>query len=285
MHRLDTLRSRCARSLAAMILTTGLTAVHMPAQAVFLNQMQATAFQNTIQTDDRVVPVSATTPVTAAVSLAGGDATASAQITLLEVSASSRDVQSLFVGANTIQYSAFTFWNTATDSAYSAVDLAGASLIVDYQIAGEAQMPTVGNARSTSFTYDTQLYIGVGFDAFNGGATLACGPVGCSAFGSPTLTPGTNTVLGTHSLALAITANTGQLFSSLTTSGGGGAASEFALSLTGLRQSGIAPLPLGLKFSDGTIVGVTPVPLPGVAGLMCAAVGLLGLRGRRARLS
>jgi hypothetical protein len=284
MKNSDTLRPVISgRKALAMLI--GLAA-HVPANAVLLNEMQATASQNTILTIDNVVPVSATTAVTAAVNLPGGDASASTRITLLQVSATSRDVQSFGLSGNAAQYSSFTFWNTDTDSPYAVGSLAGTSLILDYTLQGAATMPAEGNARSTSFTYDTQLYIGVGFNQVAGGASLSCGPVGpCIPNGSPLLTTGTNNVLENFSLTSGITAGNGLLFSSLSTGDGGGASSAFFLALTGLRHSGTSPLPLGLRFNDGTVLSVTPVPVPGAAGLMLAALGLLGVRLRTQRIA
>jgi hypothetical protein len=252
------------------------------AQAVGLNQMSATALENTVSIDAQAAGVSVNVPVTAAVINGGSYAAASATALRLTARASSADVQTNHMDAIAVQWSSFTYWNTATNSAYAAADLAGQSLTLDVALTGEVNMPGAlkdGNARSTSYTYSATLYT-LSPVGQAGGATLGCGPSGCVGTGAP-LQLGSNTIDTRFALSSPITAGMGMLDTYLSVFDGGGASSLLALSVTGAHVSGGAALPLALRFEDGSLYAVTTVPEAG--SLVLAMAGVAALMGHQRR--
>jgi hypothetical protein len=254
------------------------------AHAVGLNQMSATAFENTVSTDTQTSGVSQTVPVTAAVIDGASHAAASATLLRLTAGADSRDLQTHHFDAIAAQWSSFTFWNTATGAAYSAADLAGLTLTLDFVLSGEVDMPGPpkdGNARSTGYTYSAALYA-IDPVSESGGGSLGCGPSGCVGTGSP-LHLGNNLIDRRFALSTLITAPVGLLDTYLSVIDGGGTSSALTLEVHGASVSGGAPLPLALRFDDGSLYNVSAVPEPQSLTLCLSSVcvGLWATRRQR----
>ncbi len=256
------------------------------AHAVGLNQMSATAFENTVSTDAQTSGVSQTVPVTAAVIDGASHAAASATLLRLTARADSRDLQTNHFDAIAAQWSSFTFWNTATDAAYSAADLAGLTLTLDLVLSGEVDMPGPpkdGNARSTGYTYSAALYA-IDPVGQSGGGSLSCGPSGCVGTGDP-LHLGNNLIDTHFALSTTITAPVGLLDTYLSVIDGGGTSSALALAVRGAYLSGGAALPLALRFDDGSLYSVSAVPEPQSLTLCLTGMGvgvvLWGVRRQR----
>lgn len=273
--------SKTRAGLRALACTAGWLGLHLQAQAVGLNQMSATAFENTVVTDLQTSGVSLSVPVTAAVSNSDGQAFASATVLQLTASANSLDVQTNHFDGDAAQFSSFTFWNTATNTAYSAADLAGRSLTLQFSLTGEVTMPGApegGNARSTGYTYSAAMYT-INPVGQAGGGSISCGPSGCVSTGDP-LQMGTNQISTQFALTGAITAASGLLDTHLYVIDGGGTNSSLTLGITGAFLSGDSAIPLALRFEDGNQIAAIPaVPEPesyllmlsGVAGLLAAS--------------
>lgn len=262
--------------LRGLALTTLGVGIHLQAQAVGLNQMNATASENAVVTDSHNSGASMAVPVTAAVNNADGEAAASASILQVQASALSKSLQTNHFDGSAAQWSSFTFWNTATHSVYQASGLAGRSLTVDFALQGDVTMPgapTGGHARSTSYTYSTELYTS-GFAGHSGGGSLACGPSGCSGTGE-VLQMGSNLIDTHFALTSAISAATGSLYSYLLVGDGGGTSSALTLRIAGASLSGGAGLPLALRFDDGSQLAVSSVPEPQSILLILAGLAVV----------
>lgn len=256
----------------------------VPAQAVGLNQMSATAFENTVSVDAQTSGVSQSVPVTAAVINGASYAAASASLLRLTARAGSLDVQPHHLDGIAAQWSSFTFWNTATDAAYTAADLAGQTLTLDFVLSGLVEMPGPfkdGNARSTGYTYSATLYA-IDPVGQSGGGSLSCGPSGCVGTGDVLLL-GTNQIDTRFSLSTAITAPVGLLDTYLSVIDGGGTSSALSLSVAGAHLSAGAVLPLALRFDDGSFYRVSAVPEPqsGLLGLSGVCLGACATRRQR----
>lgn len=282
--------SKTKAGLRGLACAAGWLGLHLPAQAVGLNQMSATAYENTVVTDLQTSGVSLSMPVTAAVSNGDGQAFASATVLQLTTSASSLDVQTNHFDGDAAQFSSFTFWNTATNTAYSAADLSGRSLTLQFSLAGEVTMPGApegGNARSTGYSYSAAMYT-INPVGQAGGGSISCGPSGCVNTGDP-LHLGINQIDTHFALTGAITAASGLLDTHLYVIDGGGTNSSLTLGITGAFLSGDAVPPLALRFEDGNQLAViTAVPEPASCVLMMSGVAALlatsrgGKRQRRA---
>ncbi len=277
--------SRAAVALKGFAWGAMCLVLHGQAQAVALNQMSATAFENTVQTDTQTAGVSLDVPATAAVINDAGYAAASATAVRLTARAASQALQINHMDAMAAQWSSFTFWNTTTNAAYTTADLAGLSLTLEFALTGEVTMPGPpedGNARSTGYTYSATVYA-IDPVGRTGGGALACGPSGCVGTGEP-LHLGSNLIDTRFTLSSDITAGVGLLDTYLSVIDGGGTSSALALSLTGAHLSGGAALPMALRFEDGGLFAVSAVPE--ASSLMLVMVGLavaLGVRRRQGR--
>jgi hypothetical protein len=254
------------------------------AHAVGLNQMAATAFENTVTIDAQTSGVSQSVPVTAAVVNGASYAAASATLLGLSARADSRDLQINHFDAIATQWSSFTLWNTATDAAYTAADLAGLTLTLDFVLSGEVDTPGPpkdGNARSTGYTYSASLYA-IDPVGLSGGGSLSCGPSGCVNTGE-VLHLGSNLIDRHFALSTAITAPVGLLDTYLSVIDGGGTSSALSLRVRGAFLSGGAALPLALRFDDGSLYSVSAVPEPQSLVLCLAGLGVGGWLLKRQR--
>lgn len=275
------------RKVMVCAATMGVLAAYAPAHAVSLNEMSATARQNTVG-ESTLLAVGSVTPLTTDFSSStepSGEASASVALTEMRVTARGGDAVRHFDAISAFK-EGFTLWNIAEGRALTASERSGLALSFDFSLSGAMTLPGVGGpAHSISMGYMAITTLGASALTQSGFSALVCGGSSCSQSGVPVLVPDAVNIVDfdfSQSFASPLS-STGQLFMSLQTLAGGGNTDLF-FEMTGFRQTGGMVLPLALRFDDGSLINVTAVPEPATLGMMLAGLAAIGMaRTRRAR--